>query len=65
MPTKVRENCPLCHGEGSVGQAAEGTMAGCPDCSKIPRCMERNEETGQCELRREHKGKHLAGYLMW
>jgi hypothetical protein len=31
----------------------------------IERCQERNPETGQCELRAEHSGKHLAGYLMW
>lgn len=29
------------------------------------RCMEVSAECGQCELKRGHKGKHLAGYLMW
>jgi hypothetical protein len=36
-----------------------------PAQPRIPRCMERSEECGQCELREGHEGQHLAGYLMW
>jgi hypothetical protein len=33
--------------------------------TQIERCLQSHPEGGQCELRSEHKGKHLAGMIMW
>jgi excisionase family DNA binding protein len=45
----------------------EGMKAGRAASRAYPilRCLERNAECGQCELRRGHAGKHLAGYILW
>src|SRR5208337_3761001 len=32
-----RKVCDVCHGEGTVGQADEGTLAPCPFCEEKPR----------------------------
>ena len=35
------------------------------DPPPVMRCQASHPETGQCELRAGHEGKHLAGYLLW
>lgn len=60
-----------------IGEAISSAVSGCDqienvasvsiDCLKLKtiRCQEINKETGQCELKKDHPNKHLAGYLMW
>ena len=31
----------------------------------IPRCLARHPEEGQCVMRRDHKGQHIAGSILW
>lgn len=60
-----------------LSEAISSAVSGCSQIENVAsvsvplvevqhqRCDAKNAETGQCELKQDHPGKHLAGYLMW